>query len=124
MLKQDFLTEDVKELSILIFSSIFGIKEEDVDDFVKNYHSDKYDYERLKKLLDENKINEAEDILFNNVVETDRDYFEMAVVFFYVLNQKEPEELEKCNYSKNEILEGLNDMAKLFNLDYLTSIFL
>ena len=124
MLKQDFSTEDVKELSILIFSSIFGIKEDDVEDFVKNYHSDKYDFESLKKLLEENRINEAEDLLFDKVVTEDRDYFEMAVVFFYLLNKKEPEELEKCDFSKGEILEGLNDMAKLFNLDYLTSIFL
>ena len=65
----------------------------------------------LQKLVIEGRICEAEDLLFNNAEMTDK-YLELAIDFYRQLNELSDERLSNCNFSRDEIYEGLVDIME------------
>lgn len=65
----------------------------------------------LQKLVIEGRICEAEDLLFNNAEMTDK-YLELAIDFYKQLNELSDERLISCNFSREEIYEGLVDILE------------
>lgn len=67
----------------------------------------------LKRLVLQGKYNKAENVLFDeldkdpsdNIINIGKDFYNMLLL-------KSDEELIKANFSKEEILQGLNDMEK------------
>ena len=57
----------------------------------------------IMKLAEEGKINEAENELYMGMVEDDVDYLELALTFYLYLNDN--------GYSREEVLEGMKDLA-------------
>lgn len=73
-------------------------------------------YLNINKLLDERKINEAENLLFEEITNQDKRYLEVAVDFYAKLNALDDETLEKNDFSREEIEEGLVEVARIFNI--------
>lgn len=73
-------------------------------------------YERLIDLINELKINEAENILFVEINNDDLIYIKIAVDFYNRLNKLNDEELERANFTREEIKSGLEDILKLYNI--------
>lgn len=68
----------------------------------------------LKKLINENKYNEAEDTLFDKVDEIPLDIMKEVGEWFYsTLMKKSDEDLLKGNFSRGEILQGREDLMKI-----------
>ena len=55
------------------------------------------------------KINEAENLLYEEMVPGDMDYLEMALAFYAYLNCFEDEVLHRYHYTRDEIKEGMED---------------
>ena len=74
----------------------------------------------LKKMIDEGKINEAEETLFG-LLETatweDKQKAALALSFYDHVNEKEDEFLEKANFSREEIIEGLEDAMRTVHME-------
>ena len=68
----------------------------------------------LARMIEDGRINEAEDILFENLSEGDRDMLAVAVAFYVRLNQLEDFFLASCAYSREEINEGLKDALGVY----------
>ena len=68
----------------------------------------------LAFMIEEGQINEAEDILFENLAEGDRDMLAVAVAFYVRLNQLEDFILASCAYTREEINEGLKDALRVY----------
>lgn len=59
----------------------------------------------LTRLIKEGNICEAEDMLFDNMIFGDK-YVELATDFYKRLNLMTNEELEQCNFSRDEVYDG------------------
>ncbi len=62
------------------------------------------------------KLNEAEDNLFEKVNNNDLIYMKVAIDFYDRLNKLSDEELEKANFTREEIKLGIEDILKLYNV--------
>lgn len=67
-------------------------------------------YNRIKALLTENKICEAENILFDNLDDKNPGYLALALDFYQTINKLSDQELEEHNFSRQEINDGLREI--------------
>ena len=74
----------------------------------------------LRRMIGEGRINEAEERLFD-LLETasweDRQKAALAICFYDAVNEKEDEFLEKADFSRDEIMEGLEDAMKAVHME-------
>lgn len=72
----------------------------------------------IGKCLSEGKINEAENMIFEAMKsrKSAKD-LEIALSFYEEINKWDEDKLEKYNFSKQEIVEGLEDVKKLYGLN-------
>lgn len=73
-------------------------------------------YRRMRELAGRGEVNEAENQLFEELDEGDREYLEMALAFYLYLNEFDDEFLYTNNYSREEIVEGINAAAARFGI--------
>ena len=84
----------------------------------EQYQKDSFEFERLlENLIEEDKINDAENILFEKLETNNLMYATIATRFYNKLKGLSDEKLQKSNYSRDEILQGLNDMCDMFGLE-------
>ena len=74
-------------------------------------------FQTLSSLIEKGEINKAENLLFDEVDFENPEDFILAVRFFDTLNEKDNDFLESHDYSREEILEGLRDIADKFGID-------
>ena len=68
-------------------------------------------YKKLITMADEGQINEAENILLDELVDKSSGYFEMAASFY------DDEFLDSHQFSREEIQEGIEHLGKEFGVD-------
>ncbi|EGS31852.1 hypothetical protein HMPREF9489_0801 [Finegoldia magna SY403409CC001050417] len=84
----------------------------------EQYQKDSFEFERLlENLIEEDRINDAENILFEKLDTNNLMYATIATRFYDKLKGLSDEKLQKSNYSRDEILQGLNDMCDMFGLE-------
>lgn len=84
----------------------------------EQYQKDSFEFERLlENLIEEHRINDAENILFEKLETNNLMYATIATRFYDKLKGLSDEKLQKSNYSRDEILQGLNDMCDMFGLE-------
>ncbi len=112
MYKQDYImriiSNLIKYLSIIIFGKDTATYELSVDE---NYRESDELHKRLLILLSNGKINEAEDLLFAKINPKDNRQMMVAIDFYQRLNNFEDDFLQENNFSREEIEEGLKEIA-------------
>lgn len=73
-------------------------------------------YRHLKEMVDAGDINGAENELYEALDVTDRSYLEMALAFYMYLNQLDDNTLYTANYSREEIVDGINSVSAQFGI--------
>lgn len=82
-------------------------------------------HKELLKLIDEKKINEAENLLFEKIeseVEKNpesRKYLEAAIDFYSRLNDLSDKTLNECGFERAEIDEGIREVADIYNINII-----
>ncbi len=72
---------------------------------------------RLNRLVEQNKINEAENLLFDELDGQPKpEYLRMALNFYTSLSKKSDEALKAADFSRNEIADGLDKVKKIYKL--------
>lgn len=67
----------------------------------------------LKRLTNDGEYNKAENILFEELGKNhSQEIYQVAVNFYNLLLEKSDEELEKGNFSRKEVYQGLEDIKK------------
>ena len=69
-------------------------------------------FSKIIKLADQGEINEAENELLMNMEEDDADYLELALTFYLYLNDMDGDYLDDHDYSREEILDGVKNLAE------------
>lgn len=113
MYEQDYMMRIVKEL-VRVLARIFlkkDIAEYEFSDGQNHTQTD-YLHIQLLSLIKQGKINEAENLLFEKLDLKDRKYIELVLDFYSRLNNLDDEFLEKNNFSREEIEQGLKAIAK------------
>lgn len=71
----------------------------------------------IGKCLSDGKINEAENMIFEAMKsQKSAKDLEIALSFYEEINKWDEDKLAKYNFSKQEIVEGLEDVKKLYGL--------
>ena len=124
MVEQDYITRTISGNIRTILKLVSHIEVNQEDDIKLENEEAAQKYIRLIDLINVGKINEAENILIEELDYSDIKQFEMALKFYSYLNEIDQDFLEECNYTKKEIVEGIKDMSKLYGYGGLTPSFL
>lgn len=79
-------------------------------------------YVRLLKLADAGEINEAENLLYEELETENQGYLEMGIGFYSHINEYEEAFLREHNYTRDEINEGIERLLKEFGMGSLADI--
>ena len=109
--EKDYIMRMIKEMVRVLFSLVFGKKYVSVELEKEN----KYEVsgKKLKSFLDMidlGQINEAENILLDNIDYANNDEVMAAALFYQYLSEKDNEFLENNNYTKEEVLSGFKQL--------------
>lgn len=124
MVEQDYITRLISGIIRTILKLVFHI------DTAQEYKIDfenediALKYEQLTHLIDAGKVNEAENILIDGLDNNDIKQYEMALKFYAYLNNLDDENLDECNYTRKEIVEGIKYVSKIYGYEGLTTPFL
>ena len=116
-LQKDYILRMIKDLTKSIAHLILG-KSEIEYELPKESEYSRVDtlYVKLIELVNMGQINEAEDLLFDEINPSDMRQFEMAMSFYLYLNDFGDDYLEKNNYSRDEITEGIRSICKEYGV--------
>lgn len=116
-LEKDYILRMIKDLTKSIAHLILG-KSEIEYELPKESEYSRVDtlYVKLIELVNLGQINEAEDLLFDEINPSDMRQFEMAMSFYLYLNDFGDDYLEKNNYSRDEITEGIRSICKEYGV--------
>lgn len=74
-------------------------------------------YESLTDMIDDGKINEAENQIYEMIEDRRKEDLQTALLVFNYLNNLNDSFLEEHNFSRNEVTEDLKDIAAKYGID-------
>lgn len=129
MYKQDWIIRQI-EMFIQFIRILIGEKSEEntvikelFDTDITSYNLLEDTHNKINRLLSEDKINEAENLLFVNLDKNDRRYLLLALDFYDRLNRYNDDSLESAGYSREEIKEAIRDVSEIYGLQIPENIF-
>lgn len=115
--EQDYVMRMIKDMVRALALVIFGKKDIRYELPEDNERTDMDNlYARLLHMADEGKINEAENILLMDIPAETPYYSVMAIDFYQHISEFSDDFLNENNYSREEILEGLEKFAEDYGL--------
>ena len=115
--ERDYFMRQIKNMTRGLANLLFDKDIPEVkiieDDF--NISSEGLLYLQLKHMISEKKINEAENILFEEIADkASIKMFYVALQFYNDLYELSDEYLGECHFSREEILDGIEEVKKIF----------
>lgn len=109
--EKDYIMRMIKEMVRILFSLIYGKKYVSVELEKENkYEVSGKNLKSFLDMIDSGQINEAENILLDNIDYTNNDNVMAAALFYQYLSEKDSEFLINNNYTKEEVLSGFKQL--------------
>lgn len=109
--EKDYIMRMIKEMVRILFSLIYGKKYVSVELEKENkYEVSGKNLKSFLDMIDSGQINEAENILLDNIDYTNNDGVMVAALFYQYLSEKDSEFLINNNYTKEEVLSGFKQL--------------
>ncbi len=124
MLEEDYIMRVIHEMVATLLKLVFHIDLGKHDEMNFKNQDMAAAYARLLNLIEEGKINEAENQLLDDLDAQDIEYFKMSLLFYEHLNQKDSRFLEGCDFSKIEIVDGLKYVSTIYGYDAMAEALL
>lgn len=124
MFEQDYIMRLIKEIVRMIVKILFNIDTEKPTEELLNEAEKRKELDKLLALVENGNINEAENILYEMSSDRSMEDLKLALIFYSYLNDKSDDFLEKNNFSREEIEDGLKDIISIYGLGNLTDMFL
>lgn len=124
MQEEDYVMRVIHEMVATLLKLVFHI------DLGKNEVSNFKDdvtaafYEKLLDLMEAGKINEAENIILDELDSGNIEHYKMALMFYEYLNQKNTKYLEEHGFSKYEIIDGLKYVSAIYGYESMSEVLL
>ncbi|NCB92925.1 MAG: hypothetical protein EOM40_10270 [Clostridia bacterium] len=111
--EKDYLMRMIKEMARVLFSIMLGKSYVQVELPEENkYEISGNKLEEYLAMVDRGEINEAENRILADLDYNDQGEVTAAVFFYQHIGEKDPDFLEAHNYSEEEVLDGLKQLAK------------
>lgn len=111
--EKDYIMRMIKEVARVLFSLMLGKK------YVQVELEDQNKYEvsgrklgDYKAMADRGEINEAENLLLEEIDYDNSEEVAAALLFYQYVSQKGQDFLKLHNYSEEEVLEGMQQLAR------------
>lgn len=112
MFENDFIMRTIHDMVRMLLKLLFGIDpkaedyelEEDAEDAYRN----------LKGLVREGRINDAENYLYDLIEDMQMEYLKVGILFYDGLNELDNKTLERMDYSREEISDGLKNLLEQY----------
>ena len=109
--EKDYIMRMIKEMVRILFSLIYGKKYVSVELEKENkYEVSGKNLKSFLDMIDSGQINEAENILLDNIDYANNDEVMAAALFYQYLSEKDSEFLINNNYAKEEVLSGFKQL--------------
>lgn len=117
MFEQDYVMRMIKDLVKFLAKVLFNKDTIAYELFDNEEYTQSDDlHKELLSLIMIGKLNEAENLLFEGLDPKDKRFMELAIDFYQRLNNLDDEFLERNNFHREEIEEGLKAIAKEFGV--------
>lgn len=123
-IEQDYIMKMIHQLIEVLLGDILKGKEKVLEENINKSEEQAEQYKKLKDLVNKYNINEAENLLFEKINLTNIEDFKLALLFYQYVNEKDNEFLEKSNYSREEIEQGIKDISKKYGYENIVDLFL
>lgn len=123
MLQDDFILRQIREMIHAVMRMLFQVNASELSPEVIEDASARTVLEELFALTDEGRIDEAENQLYEMTCDGDRQNLEIGLLFYYNLNGKDDDFLEVHNFSREEIMTGIQDLADRYQLSGIAEAF-
>lgn len=124
MFQNDYIMRQIEMMVQFIARTILkkdAVVYEVIPDETGNISSEGELYLNLMSKIKQGKINEAENLLFEEVVKNpNNSMLEIALDFYRTLSELPDEFLEENNFSKDEVQQGLKDIMQIYHIDILS----
>ncbi|MBQ8305830.1 MAG: hypothetical protein IJX90_06395 [Blautia sp.] len=109
--QDDYMVNNIKDTARLITKLLFG--EAKMPDYRATGTDPERErlFETVMDLADQGSINEAENMLLTEAGDT-RDDLELMLTFYLHLNDMDTDFLDNHDYSREEVLDGLRNVAE------------
>ena len=109
--EKDYIMRMIKEMVRILFSLIYGKKYVSVELEKENkYEVSGKNLKSFLDMIDSGQLNEAENILLDNIDYANNDEVMAAALFYQYLSEKDSEFLINNNYTKEEVLSGFKQL--------------
>ena len=109
--EKDYIMRMIKEMVRILFSLIYGKKYVSVELEKENkYEVSGKNLKSFLDMTDSGQINEAENILLDNIDYANNDEVMAAALFYQYLSEKDSVFLINNNYTKEEVLSGFKQL--------------
>lgn len=123
MLQDDYILRQIREMVRAVMKMLFQVSAVELTPDVIEDTDARQILTNLTDLADNSKIEEAENQLYEMTCDGDRQNLEIGLLFYYHLNGKGDEFLEASNFSREEIMMGIQDLAERYNLSGIAEAF-
>ena len=123
MLQDDYILRQIREMVRAVMKMLFKIDASELTPDVIEDPKARGTLEELLSLMEEGNIDQAENQLYELTCDGDRQNLEIGLIFYYSLNGKSDEFLEANNFSREEIMTGIQDLADRYNLSGIAEAF-
>ena len=123
MLQDDFILRQIREMVHAVMKMLFQVSASELTPEVIEDSTARTTLENLIALTEEGKIDEAENQLYEMTCDGDRQNLEIGLLFYYNLNGKDDDFLEVHNFSREEIMTGIQDLADRYQLSGIAEAF-
>lgn len=111
--EKDYIMRMIKEMVQVLFSLVFGkkyvsVELEDENKYEVSGNTLKY----FSDMIDQGDINEAENLLLEDLDYTNKEEVMAAAFFYQHLSQKDDDFLRRNDYTKEEVLFGFKQLLE------------
>ena len=111
--EKDYIMRIIKEMVRVLFSLMLGKQYVSVEQEAKNgYEVSGKKLDELLEMVDNGEINEAENLMMDSIDYSNKNELAAAALFYQYLSEKNEDFLQKNNYSKEEVLDGINQIMQ------------
>ncbi len=123
--EKDYIMRIIKEMVRVFLSMILGKQYNSVELPNENkYEVSGKALAEFEKMVNQGCINEAENILLENIDYTKKEEVVAAILFYQYVSEKDNEFLAAHNYSREEALDGIKRLAKKSGYGEVNTIFM
>ena len=115
-MQTDYIMRQIEMISQLLGKILFQAEPSKSEIIKDNFFArDEMLKSALKRLIDANAINEAENLLYSEIeANQSPELLKLGIWFYERINMLDDQTLAECDYSRQEIVDGLTMLHKIY----------